>query len=135
MQCCRSDTRWGHSVTSQLLFSAQLPAVLSAHCVLLIWPPPHMRCALVLTVLVRFNNLGSARWYKIQQQMCRVCDSQRAAVLQHRPAEVRGDCRVLAASLRPEGGERGGEWSDEGMNDNQVVLSASHSTYGAVWLC
>lgn len=31
--------------------------------------------------------------------------------------------------------KRGEECSDEWMNDNQALLSASHRTYGAVWLC
>ena len=109
---------------------------LLAHCVFLIWqdtvispsaqrpaPPSLQRClrsispmmlgpsaSCLLTVFGGLKNLGVACRSELQLLMCRICDSQRAAVLQHRPAEVRGDRWVHTASLRPEGRD----WKDRG---------------------
>ena len=141
---------------------------LLAHCVFLIWqdtvispsaqrpaPPSLQRClrsispmmlgpsaSCLLTVFGGLKNLGVACRSEFQLLMCRICDSQRAAVLQHRPAEVRGDRWVHTASLRPEGRD----WKDRGgggvhwhQQTNElymrVVLSRRRSTYDADCLC
>lgn len=73
-------------------------------------PPPHpLSCNVVrsvscpLTVLVDPKSLGILLWLELEQQMCGVCDNQRAAVLQHHPAGVATYCWVHAATLRPGG--------------------------------
>ncbi len=74
-------------------------------------PPPHLQSvsptimpsvSRLLTVLVGLKNLGIACWLELKQQMCGVCDSQWAAVLQPWPAGVRSDRWVHTACLRPE---------------------------------
>lgn len=56
-----------------------------------------------LTVLVCLESLGIVSWTQLQEQVARVCCSQRAAVFQHPSPGVGLYAVVYAASLRPAG--------------------------------
>lgn len=101
--------------TASCTFIAPLCVLnLAGHVIL--HPPPPQKClrsispmmlgpsaSCLLTVFRGLENLAVACRSELQLLMCGVCDIQWAAVLQHRPAEVRGDRWVHTASLRPEG--------------------------------